>query len=251
MNLSVGLLSLCLVSITASAVDYKNDFEKKIKASQNIGALGNDVAGDRVNFLNGVTSFTTTDISLPGNNGLTVALTRDYQVGFGRFNTGLGDWAIDIPYISTVMTDAGGWVLDSTTPLSRCTVAGKTLANGTAPATGAPPTVQVVSDTRASQVYGFESWEYWHGYTMHVPGSGDQSLIVPMVANTQRPATGEAYSWTTNKDWWLSCFDLNPPGVGQGFKAISPDGTTYWFDTMLIGGADPVEATDVLARAQN
>jgi hypothetical protein len=113
--LASALLLLC--ALPTLAADYKNEYEKKVKAAQDIGVLGDGLAGDSINFLNGATSFSATDVNLPGNSGLSVAIGRRYSVDFLHAGGSFGDWDLDVPYLSTTMTETGGWVIDSTTPL--------------------------------------------------------------------------------------------------------------------------------------
>lgn len=235
-------LALCLISGTALATDYRSEFDKKVKATQNIGALGDDLAGDQLNFFNGAASFSATDISLPGNNGLSVSLgrtlTAEYDPTYGLF----GDWEIDLPYISTTMTEAGGWVIDSTTPTNRCSVMGQVKANGAA-ADGRPPSA-MVDEEGGPRHHGFLPEQYWHGYTLHLP-SGNQSLLLANVTTTQRPPG--TFHWTTNKDWWISCLPSTANGVaGESFFARAPDGTKYTFNWMAGRTVAEASATETL-----
>lgn len=67
-----------LVSTVAQASDYKLEYDRKVKNSQNIGVLGDDLAGDVVNFNNGALMLFATDVSLP-TNALTLTLDRSYN----------------------------------------------------------------------------------------------------------------------------------------------------------------------------
>lgn len=219
---------------SASAVDYKNEFDKKVKASQNIGTLGNGLAGDHVNFYNGTTIFSAVDASVPGNSSLPVAIGRRYTVEFNNFgDMGFADWELDVPYISTVMTTAGGWISSAPTPSNRCSVTQSNVR---------PPTVTVTEDGgNQFRTHGFSSFDYWHGMTLHLP-DGDQTMLIPS-ATVPRPTAGGPYYWNTNKDWWLACLS-GIPGGGEGFVAIAPDGTKYWFNNMVSVGAPDVTATE-------
>lgn len=235
-------LFMSLACASAHAVDYKDEYDKKIKASQNVGVLGNGLAGDSINFANGTVSFNVTDISLPGN-GLGLSLARSYQVEFDHYIYSIhgtdpyyepelfyrrlytfGDWDLDVPHIRATMTQDGGWVIDSQTPNNRCSVVGQLKADGTGPASGAPP---MALGTRS---WHFPAGMYWSGYDMHVPG-GDQSLLKATESYplNQKPTTGGPYHWTTNKDWWVSCVAAANV-AGEGFVAVSPEGTKYTFD---------------------
>lgn len=226
---AISALTLVTAVGTAHAVDYKNEFDKKVKATQNIGALGDNLAGDSVNFYNGVTSFSATDASLPGNNALSVAVSRRYDVEFDHDPwRPFGDWELDLPYITTVMSNVRGWVVGPSGSTSRCNVS--TIAEAT------PPMVEVPEDTGKDKTHWFFPFEYWHGYTLHLPGGGDQALLL---AGSGAPQSGPdiTYRWTTNKDWWLSCIPA-VTGGGEGFLALAPDGTKYTFNRAYARGTD-------------
>ncbi len=238
-NPRAALATALLVSSFASVAgtDYQDEYEKKIKASQDVGVLGNDLAGDRVNFYTGATSFSATDISLPGN-ALGLSLSRSYEVGYDNNLASypgpdkytpeievmrvraFGDWGLDVPHISTTMTQSGGWVIDSTTPTKRCSAVGQFTPTG-AKANGAPPYV--------GTNWLFHADAYWSGYSLHTPG-GEQTMLLASLTNLERPDKGGPFHWTTNQDWWISCSPTIANGVGEGYLAHSPDGTKYTFN---------------------
>lgn len=248
----VAVLSLLSTNAGVSyAADYKAEYEKKIKASQDVGVLGDGLAGDQVNFYTGATSFSATDLSIPGNSGLPVAVSRSYDVEFAHqravakgnatnkeiispVQRAFGDWDLDVPYIGTTMTHDGGWVISTTEapplPNRRCEVLGQTMNTYSAqgvPATGAPP--DAVKQLPAGGGYVFPASDYWHGYDLHVGGKS-QSLLLASLPNSQRPTDGKTYHWTTNQNWWVSCLQASASAGGQGFLAVSPDGTRYTFN---------------------
>lgn len=234
-------IGLCVFASAASAVDYREEYDKKIKAAQNVGMLGDSLAGDQINFYTGATSFKATDIQLPGNY-FTIELSRSYTVEYDHLlqeargaNTNdvvqsfhvksFGDWELDVPYIGATLMQPTAtvlpWQIDSTTPSNRCSVVGQVKSDGSA-ATGAP----AIGGT----LHPMGPALYWHGYTMNVPG-GEQSLLKAAASNTQRPSTGGPYHWTTNKNWWVSCLPATANNKGgEGFLAVSPDGVKYTFD---------------------
>ncbi len=252
-------LILLTISSTLQAADYRTEYDKKIKASQNVGVLGDGLAGDSVNFYTGSTGFNETDLSIPGNNGLSVAIGRSYsvennhQVAETKGNVSnpsvlstrlraFGDWDLEVPHISTVMTQSG-WTIDSTTPNNRCSVVGQLKLDGSA-VTGAPG--YAAKQMPAVGNYAFPAGDYWHGYDMHV-GGGSQSLLTATLPNTQRPTTGGPYHWTTNQNWWVSCLPSTANAAGgQGFLAISPGGTKYWFNWLSKRKIDNISYYDDL-----
>ena len=81
------------------------DFKKLGGMDARLAPYGNDLMGDMIDKNTGSIVFEHTDISLPGNSGLEVALRRKLSQGNSRytpFQQGFGDWVIDLPvaYVS-------------------------------------------------------------------------------------------------------------------------------------------------------
>ena len=235
--LACACLVLCDFAGISSAF-AQSTHDKGIKAAQVVEPLGLNVGGELVNYYSGSTSFKATDLSLQGNSSLPVAISRIYSVESQRMLTAsgtphqatytasrahlFGDWDLDIPHIAGTFsagTFGSGWVLDSTTPLNRCSVIGQVQSDGS-PATGLPP---------PSDYHWVE--EFFAGYTLHAGGDSKVLLIADM-AGIPRPSSGGPYHWTTTNRWWVSCLPGIQNGTGQGYLAISPDGTKYYFDWM-------------------
>lgn len=185
------------------------EFSKRIQTSQAITPLGDNLAGDQVSLSNGALSFSVTDVSLPGNHGLAVAFARTYSA-FNRKDYGdlgmLADWVVDVPSVSAVM--APDWILGYSQTQSRCSSNELPVA----------PTSFRVSD-------------FWHGIQLNIPGVSNGELL-RSYQSTQKPADGSVYYWVTNEQVHVSCLTEIKNGSGEGFLAVTPDGTRYWFDWM-------------------
>lgn len=80
------------------------------RGSQNITTLGADLMGDKVNLYNGALEFNQTDVSLPGNNALPVAIGRRHVAGRDPIVQGeFGDWDLDVPHLHGVFATSKGW----------------------------------------------------------------------------------------------------------------------------------------------
>lgn len=240
-----ALISLSCVG--AHAADYTTEYDKKVKAAQDVGVLGDGLAGDQLNFYTGATSFKATDVSLPSNHGLPISIGRSFSVETNRQRAAtkgtlanpvvvspvkrpFGDWDLDIPHIRTVMTQANGWVIDSATPQNRCSIIGQTRLSPYVPS--GSPSLGVPANV--PKELGSGSWEftpdqYWNGYELEMPGGASQHLLAAALPNAERPSTG-TYHWTTNNDWWVSCLPTIANGTGEGFLAVAPDGSKYTFN---------------------
>lgn len=228
----VALLTCAVIAPATAQVTIPQEYGKTIKTAEAVGALGSDLFGDQTNFYTGATTFTATDVSIPGNNSLPVSIgrrlvvaSRDIEVdpGDGMF----ADWDLDIPHIRGVFPYYEGWQVENYSPSggwgdtnNRCSAGGLREAVTTEGLTGGV----------------WAGPDYWQGYTMYVPGAGDQDLLaVNTGTNPHIPQDGKTYRWVTAQEWYVSCLSTTANGYpGEGFLVVSPDGTRYtfnWFAT--------------------
>lgn len=229
-------------AMAQTANGYTDEDEKRIKSAQVVGALGDDLFGEQVNLYTGATSFQHSDLSLPGNNALTMAVSRrleirSSEVAYGRYNHGFGDWQLEVPYLGGTFIEALGWTVDTASPQARC-------SSPQDPLQAAPPVRYAASAL-------FTPYEYWHGYDLVVPGQGSQPLLLKTSNSLPTPSTGGPYKWITKDLWQVSCLPgLAAPSLvpgylpsgygGEGFVARAPDGSKYTFDHMVLLPAKPV-----------
>jgi YD repeat-containing protein len=196
--------------VTISALQGQID-----RATQNITSRGADLMGDRVNLYNGALEFVHSDVSLPGNNALPVAVGRRHTAGRDPTIEGhFGDWDLEIPHLRGVFTAQYGnlgWVNGSGNT-ARCS-------------TYTAPPYYVAS----GQTYIYAT-EYWQGNFLYVPGAGAQEMLKRSAGNTAAPADGYSYPLVTKDHWQIRCLPTIANGSGEGFVALSPEGTHYRFD---------------------
>ncbi|MEO8000409.1 MAG: hypothetical protein ABI644_00930, partial [Arenimonas sp.] len=230
--LSLGMLLVAMSGLQtpvaiAASVNPALEFTKLQRPSDAIGSLGNDLFGEKTDFYTGSTSFGVTDISVPGNSQLPVALSRSLSVSeydaFTSVSRVLGNWEIDVPKMSGIFASGHGWTVASASPNSRCSSPAGDLLKAR------PPMVYVGATP-------FFPVEYWHGYSMEIPGAGSQELLLNHGANPQ-PTQGGPYHWTTKGNWRIACLPTITGGLGEGFLAVAPDGTKYFFNKMVITGS--------------
>jgi len=207
MRRALLLVSLIVINLPAVALAQGKapweEYGKRIKASESVSPLGSNLFGDQVSLSNGALSFSITDVSLPGNSGLPVALTRTYQVRDQRYRIADGmmfDWDVEVPSISAV--HAGAWV-DANGGQSRCSVP------------GAPPS--------PTQYPGLHAIDFWQGAQLNLPGVSSGELLVRQ-SDAPKPTAGGPWIWMTNDQVHLSCLPTIQNGSGEGFLAITPDG---------------------------
>ena len=141
-----------------------------------------------------------------------------------------GLWEIETPKISGTFAQNLGWVVSTSSPYSRCSSPGADVSKAKPP----------ISNYDGAQ---FDAIEYWHGYHMAIPGQGSQELLVNH-GRTPQPVDGKIYPWTTKQNWRISCLPTITGGTGEGFLAVSPQGTKYFFNRMVTTwGASPLQKT--------
>ena len=116
----LGLLTAAAVNAQAPAVNLTY-LEGHLPVSpDSVTTLGPDLFGDKVNLFNGSLEFEHTDLSLPGNNALPVAVTRRYYPGRSDIVKGqFGDWDLETPRIGGTFAGLAGWV-SSSSAAGRC-----------------------------------------------------------------------------------------------------------------------------------
>lgn len=220
---AVGLL-LGIAAQCHAQVSPTDEYPKLIRSAQDVSALGAHPFGESVDLYTGALSFEVTDVSVPGI-GPTLTLGRvlhtaedsrdavDPITSMGGFWRPFGDWDMDIPRIETNaawQTNVQGWIVGSGSK-NRCTGFSK------------PPPVQTTSPPN----FDWNPLDWWYGYHLVVPGYGSQDLLDGGNPPAHQPASG-SYPIVTKQDWMIGCGVTASDG-GEGFVALSPDGTRYTF----------------------
>lgn len=208
-----GLGLGAVAPVVAADLSYAEEFTRKIEAAKALGGLGEDLFGDATDWNTGQTTFRVVDIDLPGNSGLPVQLARTLSTAVPDLDYGgeqLGDWALDLPYVSGVFSKSKGW------PTTRCS------------STAAPPSVTNGNGKT------FSADEYWRGNVLHLPGRGTTHLLKRSSEYTATPSDGKTYTWVTRDHTQFTCGpSIANGGSGEGFIAVMADGLRYTFDWML------------------
>jgi YD repeat-containing protein len=223
----VVLSILCFYGISAQAQDiWPNNEESNLSSKEEaLETVGSDSFGDTTDQYSGVTTFTVTDVDIPGNGGLPVTLQRTLRAfDNGLYTPGslinLAWTRYDVPYLSGVFKLNAGWKAANgyvATDL-RCTYG------------GAPQVSQ-----SSGKEYTFEEWDYHHGIRLNVPGQGSQPIAFPPVMDPNTvPSTGGPYARVSKEFWYFTCLPSTSNGVaGEGFLARAPDGKKYYFDRIV------------------
>jgi len=236
----LGIICLLLGS-SAQAADMTvpQEYGKLILAAQGIETTGTGLFGDETGLYTGATEFRVTDIDIPGTGLVPMRLGRRYRVEdrsnreVERPGYAFADWQLDLPHLHGVFAKWQRWVIEG---------------GGRCSATGSP--------AEPPDVFGhtgvvFRGSNYWAGNHLYVPGAGDQEVLAyGSGENPNQPASGGPYAWATQGQWFFSCLPTLASGnghAGEGFLAIDPQGTRYWFDWMVVHGAQRLRMSETQA----
>jgi RHS repeat-associated protein len=205
---------------------------KLIKAPEAVLKLGTDLFGDQINMYTGSVSFRHTDVSLRGNNALSVSVGRKLSVGAKvKGSRPFGRWELDIPHLQGIFSNVDGWVSQSG-DTKRC-------SNFSAPK-NAP-------GTNGSR-WGAD--EFWSGSFLHVPGGEGKRMLLRAPSFTSAPGALASYPVVTSDHWTFECLPTlandSTGTLGEGFVALSPEGTRYKFNWLHTYSASRLKKTDQL-----
>ncbi|WP_407353138.1 RHS repeat domain-containing protein [Luteimonas sp. R10] len=229
------LLAIILIPGPLSAnvnADWAEDNEDA--QSTKVLPLGSSAFGEHIDLYDGSLSFSVADISITGNNLMPVELKRRYNIllrnedGGASTDGTFSDWELDTPRISGAF--ATTWHDD------RCS------------GSLAPPNIEV-------HFRDVSYAKFWKGNDAHMPFGG--AFLKPSQAET-KPISGASFVAVTKGRAWFYC----DPAVnvknstGEGFVAITPDGTRYWFDWLAQYGESTVYVrhqnhADPVSRSRN
>jgi RHS repeat-associated protein len=171
--------------------------------SYELDSHDDSLAGDHIDLDTGALSLSHTDISIPGNSALPVALTRTKSRNEPNYRW-LGNWQVGVPYISR------HYIAEVGANADRCTG-------------------QLYPDTIFYGVYELRAPSYFSGLTLSVPGQSPGALTEALNGGNSPEFSGTNARMVTTENWVVTCLSSIAAG-GEGFVATAPDGTRYTFD---------------------
>jgi len=211
---TLGVLALLLATAipataVAAEVSREQEWGTRVKEREDVAALTSNVFGDKINLVDGKGAFAVTDVSIPGNSSLPVAVSRKIELGtpLAASPTEMfGDWAINLPYLAGLhgADPSFYWAHTGTDGLKRCSV-------GVYPMSGTNRLV--------------------------LPGGGGGALLERIdTPKHVLPQIAGLSPWVTKDNWYFTCLSniQYGNGNGEGFVGISPDGLRYTFAWMTV-----------------
>lgn len=234
MHLKFGVACLLAISSAANAADpvaYGEGVIGPKKHTSSVKALGDNLFGESISTYTGGISFSQIDLSIPGNGNLPVEVRRQLVVDGNKSPSwasdsnlwrgyAFGEWELDLPHLNAMYSATAGWIVNTANENARCS---------------SPTTYDQFrpKDATVNGVY-FSSYNFWNGINLHIAGGGDQQLLYRPAGGVLPTPAGTWTALTTSNQWHFSCLPALKSGqAGEGFLALAPDGTRYWFDWMV------------------
>lgn len=211
------------ITNTLPAIPEAIEYGRLVRARSEVGSVDSSLFGESVDYYTGETDFAATDVDLPGNNALRVALGRRYHVtnhAGGAFLGAFGDWDLDLPHVEGIVAKDVGWTVPVQQVDARCSYF------------GAPPPATVTTPVSGggNVTTSIPAKEYNLGFTAFIPGLGRHELLL---RESAAPAPSGPHPVTTKDLWAVSCVERNstpiPGAPDEGFAITTPDGITYTF----------------------
>jgi len=219
-------------------VSYRNEVFRR----DSVDALHGNMFGETWDPDTGSLSFAQMDTSVSGQ-GPAIVIKRNYTRGQFKLdrlqNYDLGDWALSIPRIETILTSA----LSSppTAPGQVWQVAHQSGASAYKRCT--------YFDVAAFVNDAGGNW--FPGYFMIDETGARRQLLKRDPGNNIRPTLSAAsnYPAVARDNWQFDCLPSTSNGqLGEGFLGLAPDGTKYYFDYLVSGRKRITTYFDLPAR---
>jgi len=215
-------------SVVTEVKDYGYNFHEANNITPDIQTLTTDLFGDKIDPSSGSIAFEQTDISIPGNSSLPVAITRTLSDpdSWFRETRDFENWSLAIPHVrSTYITNSLGNSRNSYWATGdACT---KPLNSN--------PTFSTTSE---GNTYIANKDAYWNGDTVSIPGHGSAKF-------TEKSGSNKRYN---NRNWNVDCI-VNPDG-SDGFKITIDNGSTYYFTKKrVVQGIKPYNLVPAISTA--
>ncbi|MFC4701275.1 RHS repeat-associated core domain-containing protein [Glaciecola siphonariae] len=218
--------------------------------------FGNGILGDTIDLNSGSVNFSYTDISIPGNSSLPVALTRKRSPSYvNEAADAAGLATLDATSLPKTYTpnELGDWRLDIPRVTWKFPVP---LSNSGAPQ-GAPQVAQdfCLGTTTYSVAPYFEGapslnesviphYSITAGMNVSLPGKGESKFLRPSATAKSGLALPATILYITKDYWTASCVMAN--NQARGLLVKTPDGTQYLFNKFVAAPATSVSITNNL-----
>lgn len=208
------LLTPALTMAQSDVPDYGYNFHEENNITPDIETLTTDLFGDKIDIGSGSIRFEQTDISIPGNSELQVAITRTLSDpdSWFRETREFENWSLSIPHVrSAYIADRSGNYKSAYWPNGKaCT---KRLNSN-----------PYFTTSGEGGSYQTNKHAYWNGDTVFIPGEGSVKLTEKSEDST--------YKRHNNRNWKVEC--ITTTEGYDGFKITVTNGVKYFFTQQRI-----------------
>ncbi|MBU3918999.1 MAG: RHS repeat protein [Alphaproteobacteria bacterium] len=212
-----------------TAKDMEINWNVRQATDSRLTMLDVSLMGDSIDPDTGGLNFSHTDVSIPGNFGLEVAVRRNMSQGWkyhSSVSAEFGNWWLEVPKVTQLIPEEGVTAFACANQQQPETIS--ITINGSSG--GEPVEVQVPYR------------DYSDGLHLHVPGQGSKMILRELTGTQWAAGTAMA----TADNWIFKC---RAPSANtltyEGLTAHSPSGDEYIFDRVEF-----VKAPDGVARNQ-
>ncbi len=242
-RLSFFLSALILPGVTfgQSSVGIEYDHLTRQGVDERLQSDGADLLGDQIDLNTGSVVFSHTDVSIPGNFDLEVAIRRTRSLGERYVNDhDFADWELLVPRITTIVAqprfsgnlEPADWKTNN----DRCNS-----VNVLGPVTISedPYWVPNIFDPREDtpDMYIVEDYEYSNGVLLEIPGQGSRQILDIGPQNQWPDDPGNPTTKVTTDNWYFTCIDETDPEAptagGEGFVGTAPNGDKFTFNKLI------------------
>ncbi len=222
---SSSLILLWAISIAAQAQSPIPAYYERVKAYTDVKSLSDAPFGERMSFYKGEISFFQTDLTLLGN-GPDIIVARSFnpmEEPIPSSPPGFGDWSINIPRMMTRSPSHDLWTNPSGN--GRCTGF----------STGVALTAHVPANF------------WWNGYQFIDIDGQTREIIKRVPSSPAAPGGVDAnFPALTTDNWQFGCLANTANATeGEGFLAVAPNGTRYWFDWLVLSRGYSLEESPI------
>ncbi|UPG96709.1 hypothetical protein L2Y97_13275 [Luteibacter aegosomatissinici] len=228
-RLAFGLLLLSAIGVShAQTTNPEDEYKKLVRVNDQLAPLGDTPFGEQIDLHDGSLTFSAVDIKIAGN-GPVIQIGRTFKADgdadIRKDNASFGDWDIELPRLSTVVSDQHtltdgdshkGWLVNSIVMTDRCT----NFREPPSMTLGRPGSEPLESD------------QWWNeGYLLRIPGEESQDMLARAPNGLPAPSMARTFVGVSKGNWQLACLPGTSNGMpGEAFLAIGPDGTQYSLD---------------------
>lgn len=201
-------------------------YGENLKITQTIQPQGGAPFGEDINLYTGEVSFRNGDVVLEGTGPAISLIRESSSISNGLYPPiPFGDWTLSIPRIET-LTNA---------PLEALPL-GAPGENWVMAAPGSPNRYARCSKIDIPYTTHFLDKPWWFGIELITETGERQPILKRLPGYTSKPTMPDpsgqtTYPIVTAQNWQIGCLSQTSNGqAGEGFFAVSPSGTKYWFD---------------------